>query len=144
MYVSFVISKDGSVKDVNVVRGLNADCDQEAIRLVRSMPKWIPGRSEGCEDNRTHRDRIQIAPVRFLPRCHFYLVNKSANGVTQGPDHGKRQDGKNYPMKTRHPEIEPLGMQSSIANDYYHERGYQRTIHTGVYQKRMVGRKAQP
>lgn len=37
-----VVEKDGSLTDVKVIRGLGDDCDKEALRLVRSSPKWIP------------------------------------------------------------------------------------------------------
>ena len=41
--VSFVIEKDGSVTDVEVVRGIGHGCDEEAVRVVKSMPRWTPG-----------------------------------------------------------------------------------------------------
>ena len=41
--VSFIVSKeDGSLKDIKVERGVDSDMDKEAIRIVSSMPKWIP------------------------------------------------------------------------------------------------------
>ncbi len=43
----FVVSKDGSVTDVTIMRSLDPSCDKEAIRVVKSMPKWIPGRQNG-------------------------------------------------------------------------------------------------
>jgi len=45
--VRFVVSKTGAVKDVEVIRGLDAACDKEAIRVVKLMPNWIPGRQNG-------------------------------------------------------------------------------------------------
>lgn len=47
VYVSFVVSKDGSISEVNVVRGISADCDKEAVRVVSMMPPWKPGRQNG-------------------------------------------------------------------------------------------------
>lgn len=41
--VRFVVQKDGSIGDVEIVRSLDAACDKEVIRLVRSMPLWKPG-----------------------------------------------------------------------------------------------------
>lgn len=41
--VRFVVQKDGSIGDVEIVRSLDAACDKEVIRLVRSMPRWKPG-----------------------------------------------------------------------------------------------------
>ncbi len=43
----FVVGKDGVVRDVVVVRSLDPYCDKEAIRVIMSMPKWIPGKQNG-------------------------------------------------------------------------------------------------
>ncbi len=43
VYLSFIVETDGSLSDINVLRGFTPECDQEAIRLVSSMPPWIPG-----------------------------------------------------------------------------------------------------
>ena len=43
----FVVGSDGSVRDVKVVRGIDPSLDKEAIRVIQSMPKWIPGRQNG-------------------------------------------------------------------------------------------------
>lgn len=45
--VSFTIEKDGSLSDIVVVRGVSPALDKEAIRIVKEMPKWIPGKSKG-------------------------------------------------------------------------------------------------
>ena len=47
VFVSFVIEKDGSVSDVKVMRGIDEECDAEAIRVVKAMPKWKPGMDNG-------------------------------------------------------------------------------------------------
>ncbi|MBU0765294.1 MAG: energy transducer TonB [Bacteroidetes bacterium] len=47
VFVEFVIEKDGSVSDVKIKRGVDALLDQEAIRVVNSMPKWKPGKQRG-------------------------------------------------------------------------------------------------
>ena len=43
----FVVDKDGSITDVKVVRSLDPMLDKEAVRLVKSMPKWTPGKLNG-------------------------------------------------------------------------------------------------
>ena len=43
VFVSFVIEKDGSVTNAEVMRGIGKECDAEAVRVVLSMPKWQPG-----------------------------------------------------------------------------------------------------
>lgn len=45
--VEFIVEKDGSVSDAKIIRGGNEALDAEAIRLVSSMPKWIPGQVNG-------------------------------------------------------------------------------------------------
>ncbi len=47
VYVTFVVDKDGKVKDAKVLRGIGGGCDDEALRVVRSMPQWKAGRQNG-------------------------------------------------------------------------------------------------
>lgn len=60
VYLSFVVEEDGSISNVAVVKGVSADLDKEAKRLVRAMPNWAPGEAKG-EKART---RCQI-PINF-------------------------------------------------------------------------------
>lgn len=48
-YLKFVVGTDGSITDVKVVKGVPncPQCDAEAIRVVKAMPKWIPGKNKG-------------------------------------------------------------------------------------------------
>ncbi|MDR1653180.1 MAG: energy transducer TonB [Prevotellaceae bacterium] len=45
--VRFVVEKDGSVSDVTVMRGFDSNCDKEAVRVVKMLPKFQPGRQNG-------------------------------------------------------------------------------------------------
>ena len=45
--VTFVINKDGSISDAKVVKSVDPQLDEEALRVVHSMPNWIPGRQNG-------------------------------------------------------------------------------------------------
>lgn len=45
--VVFVVDKDGSITNVETLRGVDAELDKEAIRVISSMPKWIPGMQKG-------------------------------------------------------------------------------------------------
>ena len=47
VYVQFIVEKDGSVGDVTVLRGVGGECDEEALRVVKSMPKWQPATFKG-------------------------------------------------------------------------------------------------
>ncbi|NLU29601.1 MAG: energy transducer TonB [Bacteroidales bacterium] len=44
---NFVVERDGSITDVQVVRGVDPSLDKEAIRVIQSMPKWKAGRQRG-------------------------------------------------------------------------------------------------
>lgn len=46
--VSFVVEKDGSLSNVKVTRGIDPSLDKEAIRVVKSMPRWNPGKQNGA------------------------------------------------------------------------------------------------
>ena len=45
--VQFVVEKDGSVTDVRIMKSVDPSLDKEAERVVKSMPKWIPGKQNG-------------------------------------------------------------------------------------------------
>lgn len=47
VFVNFVVEPNGSVSNVKVLRGIGGGCDEEAIRVVQSMPKWTPGKQRG-------------------------------------------------------------------------------------------------
>lgn len=62
VYVRFVIEKDGSVNNVEVVRGVDTLLDKEALRIISTMPKWIPGKHHG-KPVRVY----YTLPVKFQP-----------------------------------------------------------------------------
>ena len=47
--VRFVVSKTGEISEITVVRGIDPLCDKEAVRVIKMMPKWIPGKQNGNE-----------------------------------------------------------------------------------------------
>lgn len=47
VFVGFVVEKDGSVGDVKLLRGIGHGCDEEAVRVVKMLPKWKPGMHNG-------------------------------------------------------------------------------------------------
>ncbi|MBR3520437.1 MAG: energy transducer TonB [Paludibacteraceae bacterium] len=49
VFVSFVVEKDGSIGDVKVEKGVSADLDNVAMKVVREMPKWTPAMKDGKE-----------------------------------------------------------------------------------------------
>ena len=56
VFLSFVVERDGSITDVELVKGGMESLDEEAIRVVSASPKWIPGR----QDNREVRVKYKI------------------------------------------------------------------------------------
>ena len=60
--VQFVVERDGSITQVNVIRGVDPSLDKEAVRVVKSMPKWTPGRQNG-----------QAVRVKFTLPVNFKL-----------------------------------------------------------------------
>ena len=60
--IGFIVEKDGSLTDVKVLRPVDIDLDAEALRGIKGMPKWIPGRHNG-----------QRVRVRHLLPIHICL-----------------------------------------------------------------------
>lgn len=60
VYVVFVVNTDGTVQDVELLRGIGGGCDEEALRVVKGAPKWTPGKQRG----RPVRVRMRL-PIRF-------------------------------------------------------------------------------
>lgn len=51
VFLSFVVDKSGQIRDIKVKRGIGGGCDEEAVRVVRNMPSWKPGKQNGKEVN---------------------------------------------------------------------------------------------
>lgn len=64
VYVSFIVEKDGKVTDVALVRGIGYGCDEEALRVLKKAPAWIPGMQNG-----------RNVRVRFTVPLHFSVQN---------------------------------------------------------------------
>ncbi len=47
VFINFVVNRDGQIVDAKVVRGVDPALDQEAMRVVKMMPKWNPGQQRG-------------------------------------------------------------------------------------------------
>ena len=63
VFLTFEVDKDGKIKDVKVLRGIGGGCDEEAIRVVKAMPQWSPGKQRGKPV------RVQFnLPVKFTLR----------------------------------------------------------------------------
>ena len=47
VYISFIIDENGEIRDVVLLRSVDKSIDNEALRVVKSMPKWKPGKQAG-------------------------------------------------------------------------------------------------
>jgi protein TonB len=63
VFVNFVVDQNGNIADVKVLRGIGGGCDEEAIRVIKSMPKWTPGKQNG----RTVKVSFNV-PISFTLR----------------------------------------------------------------------------
>ncbi len=60
VFVSFIVDKEGNLSDVQLVKGIHADCDKEAIRVVHLMPPWKAGKQDGLDV----KSRL-VLPIKF-------------------------------------------------------------------------------
>ncbi|MCW8897033.1 MAG: TonB family protein [Flavobacteriales bacterium] len=47
VYVEFVVGKNGEITDIKILRGVSESIDAEAIRVIKAMPNWLPGKQKG-------------------------------------------------------------------------------------------------
>jgi protein TonB len=60
VYVQFVVDKDGTLTEVQAVKGIGAGCDEEAVRVIKNAPKWSPPKQRG----KPVKQRI-VVPIVF-------------------------------------------------------------------------------
>lgn len=72
--VEFFVERSGVISGVNVVKSLNKEFDDEAIRLTRNMPRWIPGRKNGV----LVRYKMTM-PINFKIKRKSGMVRKDDN-----------------------------------------------------------------
>lgn len=72
VFVSFIIEKDGSISNVKLLRSYYPVLTSEAIRLVSTMPKWIPGKQNG-----------KAVRVQWIVPIHFKLPPASGSKMKQ-------------------------------------------------------------
>ena len=72
VYITFVVEPNGSVTNIQVLRGIGGGCDEEAIRVIRLMPNWEPGTQRG------QAVRVQVnMPIKFsLPKKKEQTIEK--------------------------------------------------------------------
>lgn len=65
VFLTFVVNKDGSLSDLELVRGIGGGCDEEALRVFMESPNWVPGKQRG-----------QIVKTRMQAAVTFELGDK--------------------------------------------------------------------
>ena len=60
VYLNFVVNKKGEIKKVKILRGVSPTIDKEAIRVVKAMPNWEPGKQRGKPVNVSYNFRIKF------------------------------------------------------------------------------------
>ncbi|MDJ1469941.1 energy transducer TonB [Cytophagaceae bacterium DM2B3-1] len=68
VYVRFLVNTDGSISNIEVIKGIHPDFDAEAVRVVQHMPKWKPGKSYG-----------EIIAQEYTLPIRFILSSNSPN-----------------------------------------------------------------
>ncbi|MEI7587568.1 TonB family protein [Runella sp.] len=72
VFVLFVVSKDGDIRSPKITKGIGFGCDEEALRVVLGMPRWIPGKQNGKEVNVEYS-----LPIKFVLEKQSFV---SSNG----------------------------------------------------------------
>lgn len=60
VYMKFLVNNKGEIKDIEILRGVSETIDKEAIRVVKGMPNWKPGKQRGREVNVSYNFRIKF------------------------------------------------------------------------------------
>lgn len=81
VFVGFIVEKDGSLSDFEVKRGIGSGCDEEAIRVMKLSPKWIPGKQNG-----------RNVRVSYIIPIFFQLDNKKEESKASGSTSQKEGD----------------------------------------------------
>ena len=65
VFISFIVEKNGTISDAKVIRGFDQSCEAEALRVVKAMPEWKPGKDKG-----------KTVKVKFVLPVKFVISNK--------------------------------------------------------------------
>ncbi|MBQ8270452.1 MAG: energy transducer TonB [Bacteroidaceae bacterium] len=89
--VGFTVEADGYISMAQVLKGVSPSLDAEAVRVVKSMPKWIPGTRNG----RPVRAELSI-PINFklILKNNYYNAKALENGITKSTAREKRRAAK--------------------------------------------------
>ena len=51
VYLSFIVDKEGEIKNIEILKGIGGGCEEEAMRVIKNMKKWKPGKQNGQSVN---------------------------------------------------------------------------------------------
>ncbi len=74
VFCQFVVEKDGSLTNINVVRGIGGGCDEEAVRVLAISPKWMPGKQNG-----------EVVRVSYTIPIFFSLIKENSESKSIPP-----------------------------------------------------------
>lgn len=60
VFIQLIVEKNGSFSELLVVKGIGAGCDEEALRLIKKMPNWVPAKEKGNVVRQKMIQRIQF------------------------------------------------------------------------------------
>jgi len=84
VYVTFIVEVDGSLSDVRVLRGIGGGCDEAAVKAVKKMPEWMPGKQRGVPV------RVQFnLPINFVLDLQTNIGKAIANDQGEAGNQGK-------------------------------------------------------
>lgn len=117
VYVSFLVDKDGNIQDPKLLRGIGGGCDEEALKVISSMPAWLPGKQNG-----------RAVIVQYNIPIKFNVEKSNTNQLASNNSHFRKfydQGIKYFEEKEYEKAIESFT--SVIANiqdiDSYYNRG---------------------
>lgn len=99
---SFIVRKNGSITDAEVIRGVDPALNAEALRIINAMPEWSPGEQRGKAVN-----------VKYTVPVSFRLANKNKPSVSGTPVKGIDTSGRIFTVVERMPEF-PGGQYSLL------------------------------
>lgn len=74
VFVSFVVTDQGDIQDVSVLKGIGFGCDEEAVRVISKFPRWSPGRQNG-----------QPVNVKYTVPINFQLTEDGEDTTVKEP-----------------------------------------------------------
>mgnify|MGYP000853792808 CR=1 FL=1 len=88
VFLSFTVTEKGLIQDIQVLKGIGFGCDAEAVRVVKSFPKWNPGMQDG-----------KAVSVKYNLPIHFQIEDDKRQGHLY-PIESEDQKGKSYGLAT--------------------------------------------